>query len=417
MAAKRSISRPSPEKQRFIVQLTEPAVENPFDRGRRGFGAMSPEERRKQIAEVVSLHSADPVQRQIREWIDQAKGVDDLTKRPEATAVTGTVVLPMSPDDAEKMRKEVPRATVMPDRTLELIPPRRAAATATAKMTKSNLWHLKSIGVEAARKRGFGLSGKGVSIAVLDTGVSPHPELDGRIADAFTFDVDSWRADPQQPSLDTQGHGTHVAGLICGKNVGVAPDAKILSGVMIPAGRGTSADFILALEWAASQPEVQLVSMSAGIRGYVPDLHQALENLVAVGVLAVVAVGNEGRNRTRSPGNYAEVLSVGATDEENGIPSFSGSGTVLADQHLYTVPHVVAPGKAVYSCVREGGFEAWDGTSMSAPIVAGLAALILQRHPDITVLDLVEEIIERCRAIEGEGIRQGYGLVRVGASL
>jgi len=378
---------------------------------------MLPEERRKQIAEVVSLHSADPIQRQIRDWIDQAKGVEAITKSAAATPVTGTVVLEMSPEEAEQMRKEVPRATVLADRTLELIPPRRGAATATAKVTKTNLWHLKNIGVEAARKRGFGLSGKGVSIAVLDTGISPHPELNGRVTGAFTFNVTDWRPEPQDPSLDTQGHGTHVAGLICGKTVGAAPDAKLLSGVMTPGGRGTTADFILALEWAANQPEVQLVSMSAGISGYLPDLHQALEYLLAVGVVAVVAVGNEGRNRTRSPGNYAEVLSVGATDAGNGIPSFSSNGTILADHHLYTVPNVVAPGKGVFSCVREGGYEAWDGTSMSAPIVAGVAALILQRHPDITVLDLVDEVIGRCKVIEGERIRQGYGLVRVGTSL
>jgi subtilisin family serine protease len=415
MATKRSTARTAP-KQRYIVQPIELSVEPPIDRGRRRFGGMRPEERRKQIEEVVSLHAADPIQREIREWVDQARGVEALTKGPRATPVTGTVVVEMSPEEAEQMRKDLPGVAVVPDRPLELIPPRRGAATATAKVTKADLWHLKAIGVEAARKRGFGLSGKGVSVAVLDTGISPHPELDGRVDAAFTFDVQAWRPERQDPSHDTQGHGTHVAGLICGKTIGVAPDARLLSGVMIPGGRGTTADFILALEWAALQPQVQLVSMSAGIRGYLPDLHRAVGNLLEVGVLPVVAVGNEGRNQTRSPGNYAEVLSVGATDAGNGIASFSSSGTILADHHLYTVPDVVAPGKGVFSCVREGGYEAWDGTSMSAPIVAGLAALFLQRHPDITVLDLVEEILGRCKMIEGDPVRQGHGLVRVGAS-
>jgi subtilisin family serine protease len=416
MAAKRSAGRAA-EKQRYIVQPRELLVEPPIDRGSRGFGQMLPEERRKQIAEVVSLHAADPIQRRIQEWVDQAKGVKPITKSPEATPVTGAVVLEMSPEEAERLRKDVPRVAVLPDRTLELIPPRRAAATATAKVTKTNLWHLKNMGVEAARKRGFGLSGKGVYVAVLDTGISPHPELDRRVAGAFTFNVAAWRPETQDPSLDTQGHGTHVAGLICGKTIGVAPDARLLSGVMIPGGRGNLSDFILALEWAASQPEVQIVNMSAGIRGYLPELHQPLGNLLAVGVLPVVATGNEGRNKTRSPGNYAEVLSVGATDEDNCVPSFSSSGTILADNHLYTVPNVVAPGKGIFSCVREGGYEAWDGTSMAAPLVSGLAALVLQRHSDITVLDLIEEILSRCKDIEEEDIRQGHGLVRVDTTL
>ena len=85
---------------------------------------------------------------------------------------------------------------------------------------------------------------------------------------------------------------------------------------MVSGGSGTLSEFILALEWAASQPEVQVVNMSAGIRGYLPEMHQTLGYLLAVGVLPVIAAGNEGRNKTRSPGNYAEV----GSDPKESVP-------------------------------------------------------------------------------------------------
>ncbi len=89
----------------------------------------------------------------------------------------------------------------------------------------------------------------------------------------------------------------------------------------------------------------------------------------------------------------------------------------IADNHLYTVPDLVAPGEGVYSCVKAGGYEAWDGTSMATPIVAGIAALVLQAYPTMTVMDLMEEIISGCKDLDEEEVRQGHGLVQAGAAL
>ncbi len=381
-------------------------------------GRMQPEERVKQIDEIVLERSKDPVRRELRRYIDKSKSVRDLPSDKAATSVTGTSIVEMSEEQAEKMRKELPDVAIIPDLPLELIPPNRVANSATGRLTPAKLWHQKAIGLPTARKKGLTATGVGITVAVLDTGIdASHPEFDGRIGEAYTFDVAAWSPVAMVPSKDTQGHGTHVAGLICGKKVGVAPGAKVLSGVMLPGGRGHLSDFIIALEWAASRPEVQIVNISAGIRGYLPEMHQALADLLAVGVLPVVATGNEGRNKTRSPGNYVEVLSVGSVDHENYVSTFSSSGTIIADNHLYTVPDLVAPGEGVYSCVKAGDYEAWDGTSMATPIVAGIAALVLQAYPTMTVMDLMEEIISGCKDLDEEEVRQGHGLVQAGAAL
>lgn len=343
-----------------------------------------------------------------------------LTKSESDTPVTGSALVDMPDEDAERMRRELPDTVVLRDQPMGLIEPRRAVAAAKKTLAAADLWHLKAIGLEAARKakKKFAGTGKGVTVAVLDTGIdADHPEIGHAVKGAYRFDTQGWIAHPMTPSQDTDGHGTHVAGLIAGKKVGVAPAAQLLSGVMIPQGRGNLSDFVLALEWCAAQPEVQIVNMSAGIRGYLDGMQTLIADLMAVGILPVVATGNEGRNKTRSPGNYTEVISVGATDKAKHVSSFSSGAIMVADSHQYHVPDLVAPGEGVYSSVMGGGYEAWDGTSMATPIVSGVAALILERHPDITVGQLQEELLTTCVDLKVDADRQGKGLVQIKAAL
>lgn len=333
-----------------------------------------------------------------------ARGSLDRPKVREAV-ITGTIIVDMSDEAATRMRRELPDVLILRDEPMDLIPPKRLVTTAQQKVSASDLWHLRAIGLESARKNGFRGSGAGITIAVLDTGIDPnHTELSGKVTEAFTFDtnLDVWEAQPMIPSADTHGHGTHVAGLICGKTVGVAPGAQLLSGVMIPRGRGMVSDFVLALEWAASRPEVQIVNMSAGIPGYLPEMHEALEGVLRAGALPIFAIGNEGRNKTRSPGNYIEPIAVGAADRRDriySVASFSGGGTLIVDNHQYQKPDLVGPGKEVFSSVQGGGYEAWSGTSMATPIVSGVAALILEKYPNLTLLELEDELFSTCRSL------------------
>lgn len=376
--------------------------------------------RKTQYEELRSWRLADPGHKTVLEWAREAQGraVQLLTTHEDSTPVTGIDILDMPEAEAERMQQAMPDMVIVRDQAFPLIPPIRATATSKTAVSASDLWHLRAIGLEAARQHGFTGTGTGVTIAVLDTGVdATHPELAGRVAGASTFEVATWQAYPMVPSQDTDGHGTHVSGLICGQHVGVAPSAQVLSGVMIPHGLGNVSDFILAMEWAALQPEVKIVNMSAGIPGYLPEMHEAVMGLRTVGVLPVFATGNEGRNQTRSPGNYIAALSVGATNSQNRVASFSSGGSLIVDNHAYTVPDLVAPGEAVYSSVVGGGYEAWDGTSMATPIVSGVAALILEKYPMMRLSDLMEELLATCTDLRLATERQGQGLVQVRGAL
>ncbi len=372
---------------------------------------LHPAARGGQLRAMGELRRTDPFYEEVRRWVRAAEAVRPLTAmEAEATPITGTKVLEMSEEAAERLRREVDGVEVIAERVMELIRPEKVTASAKGELDQGDPWHLAAVGLDAAARTG----GKGVTVLVLDTGIeATHPEIAGRVASAFTFDVDAGAAVAQDPCADTEGHGTHVAGLIAGRTVGVAPEATLINGVMIPGGVGKTSDFIVAMEWAGSQPEIQVVNMSAGLPGYLPEMTTAVSGLLGVGVLPVVAIGNEGRNRTRSPGNYVEVISVGASTRDRQVASFSGGGSISADGHQYVVPNLVAPGKEVYSCVMAGGYEAWNGTSMATPIVSGLAALLLEKHPHIAITDLYEELLMSCDDLGLPADRQGDGLIRV----
>ena len=383
----------------------------------RGVGLITkkllPEKRQAQIAEVVALRKNDPVFTELNLWIKHSNAVYQLASENQ-TQVTGTRIIEMSEEDAQRLRKDIPDVLILRDQPIGLIEPAKTAEAPKSKVTKNDLWHLDAINLTNMKSRGFKGNGSGVTIAILDTGVDgSHPEISTRVNGTVTFDVNTWTINQLPESIDTSGHGTHVAGLICGEKVGIAPGASVLNGMMIPNGEGYISDFIFAMEWAGAQPEVSIVNMSAGIPGYFPEMLTAMSDLLAIGVLPVIATGNEGRNRTRSPGNYVEALSVGASNRTNQVCAFSSGGVIVADSHSYEVPDLVAPGEGIFSCVMGGGYEAWDGTSMATPIVSGVAALILEKFPDISVPNLIEALLTSCIDLGFPKDRQGQGLIQV----
>ncbi len=367
--------------------------------------------REAQIAAVQELQQEDPIQQELQRWFKEEP--DRLRFHGP---VTGNRIVDLEPEEVERLRQEIPGAMVFADQPISVIHPRQTAGR-KATLDHGDYWHLHVIGLEAARTNGFRGTGRDVRVLVLDTGIdATHPELQGNIEQAWLFDLQTLQATPIT-SYDSDGHGTHVTGLICGNTVGVAPEARIWNGLMLPQRRGSIAGFVTALEWAAQHPQIQIVNISAGIHGYVDDLHDSIATLLSVGVLVVCATGNEGVNQTRSPGNYVEVLSVGATTRQGRVASFSSSGTLVVNNHQYSVPDVVAPGAGVFSSVMGGGYEAWDGTSMATGIVSGLAALILERYPAIRVPDLLDIIMNTSQELQQVAVRQGYGLVQVVAAL
>lgn len=373
------------------------------------------ESRQKQIKTVLELQHEDPAVQDLVAWGNEAAELNDvkLLNNPNEIGVTSSLVVEMSEEKVAMTLRDLPSAMVLQDRPIELIHPARNTASfkSEGNLEAEDLWHLNAVALSQSAVQST--TGKGTTVAVLDTGVdSTHPALSGKVTGAFEFDPYQWSATEQQTALDTDGHGTHVAALICGRNVGVAPDAKVISGIMLPQARGNLSNFILALEWAASQPEIQIVNISAGLQGFSPEMDEMIQDLLTVGILPVCAVGNEGRDRTRSPGNYRSVISVGASTGSNIVAGFSSSGTLTVNHHTYGVPHLVAPGEQVYSAIVAGGYEAWNGTSMAAPIVSGVATLWLERYPEITVSDLREELLRCCQDLGEPPERQGKGIIQ-----
>lgn len=377
--------------------------------------SLSRKRRPDQITEVQKLRQSDRTVNEVKKMVKDYQGI--RVWGGEQSFVTGVQLVDMTPDAAERMQREnIKEVVVLRDRPINLIDPLKPAI-AKASVKPGELWHLPAVGLTSAVRKKLQVLGDGVGVAVLDTGIhEAHPEFIGkRIAGAVTLNTAKWKIQPQKKSTDTQGHGTHVAGIICGKNVGVAPAAKVWNVTMIPQGHGNLSDFILALEWAGQNPEIQIVNMSAGIPGWIEGMHDVLADLLVAGVLPAIAVGNEGANRTRSPGNYVEVLSVGASDAKNRVCSWSGGGTLNPGAHVYTVPDLVAPGDNILSSVMTGGYEAWSGTSMATPVVSGIAALVLEKYQDtdLTVTDLQQLLFDSCVNLKQPVDRQGKGLIQL----
>lgn len=373
---------------------------------------LDPGARMAQRAAVVNAIGEDESIRELGRWVDESEKLRGL-KSP----MSGSVVIDLSAEQVARLQRELPALAIIADRPLEVIRPIRTLAR-KADVTGADLWHLEAVGLVRARARGLTLDGRGVGVAVLDTGIDPkHPELRDKIGQSWRVDVDGQGPGEVSTSIDTDGHGTHVAGLIAGTSTGVAPGVKLFDALMLPKGRGHFSDFIWAMEWAASRPDIQIVNISAGIPGFIPEMHEAVASLLTVGLLPVVAVGNEGRNLSRSPGNYVEVVSVGATTRSGRVAALSGGGDLVVDHHRYTVPDLVAPGLEIYSAAAGGGYEALDGTSMAAPIVSGVASLWLEKYPRITVAELSEALFDGCLGLGQPVARQGAGLVQVSSLL
>jgi subtilisin family serine protease len=365
------------------------------------------EPRKKQIAEVLDINNRDATQLLIRQWLKEHQKTSQV--RPimglRSPSVLGLQIVEMTPQEAELFDKDVPSAQATLDRRVDLIHPMKVEQNAGNEDPNSpagifrRYWRSRVLD---------GLSesdGSGVTVAVLDTGVDgTHPDfgLEGDLT-GFTFDLSSGEAIPQTPVVDTGTHGTHVAGILAGAETGMAPEATLVSGVVLPGGTGSIAMILIALQWAASRPDIQIVNLSAGIRGYNPELKDAIDALHACGLFTVAAIGNEGPNVTCSPGNYPQVMSVGSILQREydfyRESAFSSRGEIMADQHLYRVPRAYAPGEQVRSCSPGGGYAIMTGTSMAAPMVAGLAARILQANPAVTLTELTNDIESRCNLL------------------
>ncbi|MET7402958.1 S8 family serine peptidase [Dactylosporangium sp. NPDC005572] len=271
------------------------------------------------------------------------------------------------------------------------------------------------IGAPAAWARG--LTGKGVKVAVLDTGVDlDHPDLAGRVSTTASFV-------PGETVDDGNGHGTHTISTVGGTGAepGVAPDADLIAGkVLSDAGTGEDSWVIAGMEWAVAQ-HAKVVSMSLGDSlpsdGTDP-VSTALNTLSAQsGTLFVVAAGNTGAEAAMgAPGVADAALTVAAVDRDDQLAYFSSRGPRYGDYGLK--PDIAAPGVDITAAAPGGGYATMSGTSMATPHVAGAAAILAQQHPDWTGARLKDALMGSSKALpQLDAYAVGAGRVDIPASL
>jgi subtilisin len=245
-------------------------------------------------------------------------------------------------------------------------------------------------------------SGKDVKVAVLDTGAAPsHPDLVGQILNAKDF------TGSPSGAYDTNGHGTHCAGIIAGnKNnsgiIGVAPEARLLVGkVLSDDGYGSSDWIAKGIRWAVSEG-ADIISMSLGAPSLEKSIREAVKYAYSNGCFIVAAAGNEGPgpNTTGYPAGMRECISVAAVDRKNMAALFSSRGKV----------DIAAPGVDVTSCWPPKGYAKLSGTSMATPFVSGVLALVLSalKIEGIKYKKLLSEITSTFFKTAGEAGAEGY---------
>ena len=283
-------------------------------------------------------------------------------------------------------------------------------------------------------------TGAGVTIAMLDTGVALHPDIQTLTAAVDIVnpvvplppDGGAPLASPENDpanSIDPNGHGTHVAGILVGTGshspngrlAGVAPQANLVSvRVLDGTGHGLTSDVLAGLQWVLdnkTQYGIRIVNVSLGHPAYeaaaVDPLVQAVDALWDVGVVVVCSAGNGGRDgyvTISSPCNSRKVITVGASNDQrtpevtdDTTTTYSSRGPTAID--LAAKPDLIAPGNRIVSLRAAGSYQdtlfpdrrvaadpsapevveyfEMSGTSMSSPIVAGTAALMLEQDPSL----------------------------------
>ena len=249
-------------------------------------------------------------------------------------------------------------------------------------------WNLKQIKAPSAWKRG--VTGQGVTVAVIDTGISQGPDLKKtKFVPGYDFVND------RESAIDDNGHGTHVAGTIAQSTnnrygvAGIAYGAKLMPlKVLSRAGGGTISDIAEAIRFAADNG-AHVINMSLGGGGDSKLMREAIEYAHKKGVVIVAAAGNESNKSASYPALYPNVIAVSAVGPDRQKTSYSNYGTGV---------DIAAPGGATRSNEQDGilqetinplttdafQFKYFQGTSMASPHVAGVAALVKSRRPQLS---------------------------------
>jgi len=367
-------------------------------------------------AQIVSLSPGVVIK---RFWIAPALAFEiPLSKIDELTQIPGVV-------------------SIFENGAIEYIQP--VESKLVASKTNGTYSHLSAMNIPALWD--MGIDGTGRLICNFDTGVDgEHPALKSKWHGNSATSSSSWFAPHQSETLpqDMVGHGTQTMGIMVGATdidtIGVAPGAEWIGAAVVDQGQTlnkTISDILSAFEWVvdpdgdpetvADMPDVLLNSWGIPTTIMEPcdeTFFQVIDNVEAAGIVTIFAAGNEGptpyslRNPANSARSPLNSFAVGAIDHNtNQIASFSSRGPSSCDSSSIK-PEVVAPGVGIYTTAKGGGYRYSTGTSMAAPIIAGLVVLMRQYNPEATVEEIKNALIESATDLgyQGEDNDYGHGL-------
>jgi hypothetical protein len=347
---------------------------------------------------------------------------DPRTKQKGEPYAFGVVPLDLSPAELKQLRGKFPGLAWLPPRKPLRVPRSvRVAGTRSTLPAPAEFWHLGVINLLAARQNHQVGNGGAVNVMLMDTGVDAgHPEFGGRAIPSRQLDADSG-ADLGPSTGDTHGHGTHLAGLIAGRNAGVAPEVRLFALRLMPNGKCTPRALVAALRFAATT-ETQILNLSlvadpdVWTEAELSSLRGLMAELMAHNILPVCATGNQA-GICHAPGDVDAVMTVGASNRFFGLWPNSGSSVVASNPFKTRQPDLVAPGEEVLSSVPGAKYAAFSGTSQATAIVSGIAALRLEsRGGQASAGDLIADLNGRTLELNlaaADRLRQGRGLVRV----
>lgn len=243
-----------------------------------------------------------------------------------------------------------------------------------------------------------GLTGKGIRIAVIDTGVENHPDLMGAVKLKVSTTVEAYAS--------TNGHGTGVAGVIAARNnstgvLGVAYESEIYSIKALDENGSGDLDAVVRAIDLAIHHKVHIINMSLGSNGTTTALKNAIARASQAGIIVVCAAGNAGSsNSVDYPARYIETFAVGAVNQKLEVSSFSSMGWEV---------DIAAPGERILTTWKNSSYAKVSGTSFAAPFTSGVFALLLQagikvNHEIVksTAIDIEEP---------GQDVKSGHGLI------
>lgn len=274
-------------------------------------------------------------------------------------------------------------------------------------------WHLDFLKVAQAHKIS---QGAGVTVAVIDTGVdASHPDLAGAVVAGRDFAI--LKADPPDGRTDLDGHGTAMAGLIAGRGhgngdgvLGIAPKATILPVRKSEGGKDDKAsDIHTAIRWAAEHG-ADVISMSFGGEESASEA-AAIEAARRADVVLVAAAGNRPDDKAVGyPAKYPGVITVGGADRRGNHADISVTGPEV---------DIVAPAVDIMSIDKDGKYDADPGTSNATAIVAGAAALVRAKYPDLSAAEVAHRLTATAtdKGPKGRDDQYGEGVLNLVAAL